>query len=355
MKRLYPIVVLFLAAACNSRVRYYPIPLPPPEVRRLAEFTGTPDPPASQKVLGTAGINFLPLATLTPGDTFLQYTIPSLRSRQYGGGEIENLGVLSQNEKFLRYSIRYPSDGLKISGYVNVPKGKGPFPVIIVLHGYANPSEYDILDYTTGVTDEYASEGYFVVHPNYRNFRPSESGDTLFRVGYAVDVLNLISLLEENSGKPGLFEKANTERIGLWGHSLGGSIALKVGVINSSIKAIVLYAPMSGDEQKNSQFFHFLTGSQTNQQELRATIDSFAAISPDHFYENMNAAVQLHHGTGDSVIPIMWAEETCNKLKEAKVKVECFYYDGAEHTFRARYLGDYNMRVNSFFATYLKK
>jgi dipeptidyl aminopeptidase/acylaminoacyl peptidase len=42
-------------------------------------------------------------------------------------------------------------------------------------------------------------------------------------------------------------------------------------------------------------------------------------------------------------------------LKAAGRQVECFYYDDAEHTFRARYLVDFSPRMDDFFAKYLKQ
>jgi hypothetical protein len=35
----------------------------------------------------------------------------------------------------MRYLITYRGDGLKISDVMNVPDGKGPFPVLVLNHG----------------------------------------------------------------------------------------------------------------------------------------------------------------------------------------------------------------------------
>jgi dienelactone hydrolase len=110
---------------------------------------------------------------------------------------------------------------------------------------------------------------------------------------------------------------------------------------------------MSGDEQKNSQFFNALTGSSDSQKELQASAQSFAAISPATYYKDIHAAIQIHHGTADSVIPVAWAQETCKALQDAKRDVACYYYDGAEHTFRTRDLEVFGPRVDDFFARLL--
>ncbi len=128
---------------------------------------------------------------------------------------------------FTRTLIRYPSDGLTISGFMDVPRGDGPFPVIIALHGYVDPSVYTTLDYTTRYADALASAGYFVLHPNLRSFPASDDGQDLFRVGMATDVLNLIAILKDAGGKPGPLQKADATHIGMWGHSMGGGITTR--------------------------------------------------------------------------------------------------------------------------------
>jgi uncharacterized protein len=356
MKLVSALLILCLLIACAPTPT--PAPAAPTPIVRLATFT--PAPTVTPYPTPTRAPTWTPEATATAAvvstpDPNSAYSIAALRLRAYGGGEIENLGLMAKNDILARYSIRYPSDGLNIHGFLSIPFGKGPFPVIIVIHGYVNPGEYQTIDYTTDAADGLVSQGYIVIHPDLRNFPPSDSGDVMFRAGYAIDVLNLIALVQQTAGRPGLLEQANAGRIGIWSHSMGGDIALKVAVISHDVKAILLYAPMSGDEQKNSQFFNFMTGNSENQQEMLASPETFASVSPDHYYKDITAAIQLHHGTGDTVIPIAWAEETCQELKDAGSHVECFYYDGAEHTFRTRYLVSFSPRMDEFFAKYLKQ
>lgn len=355
MKWSVVLIMLCLLVACQpSRLAPPAVLTSLPVTLPTARATVTPFPTPTRAATITPEPTATPFATLTP-NPYTPYTIAALRFRQYGGGDAQDLGVLSQNDLFARHAINYPSDGLNIHGFMNVQLRPGKYPVIIVIHGYGDPAQYDTLDYTTEAADGLASQGYIVIHPNLRNYRPSDSGDALYRVGYAVDVLNLIALVRQNAGKPGLFEQADASHIGIWSHSMGGDIALKVAVISRAVQAIFLYASMSGDEQKNSQFFQVLTGSKENQKELLASAQDFAAMSPVTYYADISAAIQLHHGTGDTVIPVAWAEETCKQLKDAKRNVQCFYYDGAEHTFRSRYNEQFAPRMNEFFATHLKK
>lgn len=357
MKLVSALLILCLLMACAPQVAA-PTPTPKPTVRpptRTPAPTRTPYPTPTRAPTWTPESTSTAQGIISTPDPFNVYTMNMLRMRQYGGGEVTKLEAMGKTDGFTRYFISYPSDGLKIYGFISIPFGKGPFPMIIALHGYVNPSEYQSLDYTTDAADGLARQGYLVIHPNMRNFPPSDKGDTLFRVGYAIDVLNLLALVKQNAGQPGLFEKANADRIGIWSHSLGGDVALRVAVVSRDIKAIVLYSSMSGDEQKNSQFFNDMLGSSETEKELLASPQSFAAISPATYYKDISAAIQIHHGTADTVVPLAWAKETCQALMDAGRQVDCRYYEGAEHTFRIRDLGQFGPSVDDFFARYLKQ
>ncbi len=187
--------------------------------------TATPFPTATQPPASTPTL--LPTLSATP-DPYFPWSIDYLRSRTYGGGQIEFLDVLEQNLYFTRTLIRYPSDGVNIYGFADIPNDEGSHPVIIALHGYIDPAIYNTLDYTAHYADALASAGYIVLHPNLRGYAPSDNGENLFRVGMAIDVLNLIALVQAQSGGTDLLKTADPAHIGLWGHSMGGGITTRV-------------------------------------------------------------------------------------------------------------------------------
>ena len=67
-------------------------------------------------------------------------TIDGLREREYEGGQIRITDTILVTDAYTRTYITYPSDGLTISGLMHVPFGPGPFPVIIMNHGYIAPA-----------------------------------------------------------------------------------------------------------------------------------------------------------------------------------------------------------------------
>ena len=326
VKRLIPLLVL-VALACQ-----------------FSGTTPTASPPPPQ-----------PTPTIIPASPqpYEQYTLAFLRERSYGGGSLEIIETIEETDSFTRYLIRYPSDGLNISGFANVPKGEGPYPVIIAIHGFVDPAIYKPLDYTTPTLDRLTQDGYIIFHPDLRNYPPSDEGDNLFRVGMAVDVLNLIALTTVESGPPELFAAAAQEKIGLLGYSLGGNIALRVLLVSSNIKATVLAASMGGDEIKNAQLLFRAFPDPAFQAELEISPEIVEGISLTNDYSNITSPIQLHHGVLDETIPVAWAEETCQALTDAGVQVECIYYPDEDHTFGDPVLDQYYEAMLGFYEMHL--
>lgn len=319
-------------------------------------FSSTSYPPKHILTVATltSSVNATPAFTVSPTlAPYEQYTIDFLRKRTYGGGNIKVTQVMKDDPSFTRYLIRYPSDGLNIYGFANVPKGQGPFPIIIVIHGFVKVSDYQTLDYTTDAADRITQAGYIVVHPNLRNYPPSDNGDNLFRVGMAVDILNLIALIRSGAGPVELLKSSAPNQIGLWGHSVGGEIILRVLTVSSDVKAAVLYSSISGDEIKNAQLLSSISSDPIFQTELNTSPTLLQRISPAYYYKNITTPIQLYHGTADTVVPLAWAQETCNALKDARVQTNCIFYQGEDHTFRSRVSDEFYDTMLNFFKTYL--
>src|SRR5687767_2924303 len=273
------LVISVILASCTSAP---PLPTSTPTLPATPTSTATPTP--------TTTVTSIPTISPTP-DPYYSWSIDYLRSRTYGGGQIEFLEVMAQNLYFTRYLMRYPSDGLNIYGFADVPNDEEPHPVIIALHGYIDPTIYYTLDYTTHYADAIASAGYIVLHPNLRGYAPSDNGENLFRVGMAIDVLNLITLVQSQSGGTDLLRTAMPDRIGMWGHSMGGGITTRVLTVTDDVRAAVLYGAMSGDERKNYEAILGWSGQTRGLEELNIPLEALNRISPMHFFQNITAAV----------------------------------------------------------------
>ncbi len=340
-KVFVPLVAMLLPlTACSA-----PALAPTAAYIPTSAFTVTSAPTAAP------AITAFPSATPDP---YWKYTIDYLRSRNYGGGQLEITDTDARNSSFTRYLFRYPSDGLMIYGFMNVPKGDGSFPVIIALHGYIDPSIYKTFDYTTHYADALASAGYLVLHPNLRNYPPSDQGDDLFHVGMAIDVLNLIGLLKSTDGESGPLQAADPSRIGLWGHSMGGGVATRVITVSKDVKAAVLYAAISGDEAKNDAAASIWSKHDTPDGNRLVPAEQLPRISPSYYFSAITAAVSLHQSLTDPVVPVQWSMQTCAELKVLGKDVDCHYYDHMPHTFERQGDKEFIQYTIQFFDRILK-
>jgi dipeptidyl aminopeptidase/acylaminoacyl peptidase len=338
------ILIIFVLTACNLTVPA-PTAFPAPTSTPVATSTLVPTL--------TATPTLIPTLSPTP-DPYFPWTIDYLRSRAYGGGQIEFLEVMGQNLYFTRYLIRYPSDGLNIYGFANIPNDEGPHPIIIALHGYIDPAIYNTLDYTTLYADALATAGYIVLHPNLRGYLPSDGGENLFRVGMAIDVLNLIALVQAQSGGADWLRTALRDRIGLWGHSMGGGISTRVLTVSEDVKAAVLYAAMSGDEAKNYAAIYGWSNQARGLEELNVPAEALNGISAMHYFGDITAAIGIHHGTADALVPMDWSVTTCDQLTALGKPVDCVYYQDMPHTFYGAGNEEFIQNTIRFYDQHLK-
>lgn len=327
------ILFILLMSGCVVNAESESLPEP---VESVIQYTSTPSPSAiptatpSRTPTPTATLNPLVTLTSTP-DPFLELYIDSLKTRNYGGGVLEDVNNVSSPAGFTRKIFKYRSEGLDLFGFINIPEGEGPFPVILVLHGYVEPAEYRTLDYTVRYTDALAEAGYITIHPNLRGYADSENGENIFGIGDTIDTLNLLELIRQQAGSEGMLKRADANRIGVWGHSMGGGITARILVIDREVKAGLLYASIHMNEEFN--LAHFEKDGRGNEK-IRAPSSALSMISPLNYLDEISAAVSIHHGELDLVVPVKWSQDLCEEFIELEKDVECHTYAEQAHTFR---------------------
>ena len=301
-----------------------------------------------------------PTATPTPTpDPYAGLYIDDLRARSYGvTGTIEVVDTLGDFAGFTRYLIRYPSDGLRINGFMNVPKGVGPFPVVVVVHGYIPPTTYKTVAYTSMYADYIASSGYLVLHPDLRGHGTSEgSSQPAFRVGYAIDVLNLIALAKK-------LPNARTDGgIGIMGHSMGGGVTGRVMVVSPDVKAAVLYAAVSLDEARTDRFPSSGTPGPTRTPPAgtpgptRTPVPPEVAerISPINYIRYLSGPVGIHHGEADRDVSPQNSVRVVERLQAEGRAYEYFTYPDQPHTLWGDAHTLFNRRVVALFDRTIKR
>ena len=295
-----------------------------------------------------------PRSTPTLAPSLMQpYTITGLQARTYPGGQIQIRATLDRFPSYTRVYIDYPSDGLTITGVMNIPAGDGPFPVVILLHGYYERSTYWSGQGTWQAAEFFAQHGYLTIAPDFRSWGASDSGINLFATGLVIDTINLISAVSS-------LPQADASQVVLWGHSMGGGVATKVLTIDSRIRAAVLHAPNSANDA--DLIARWGPGCLPGQREgdvmcnpaevipAPASADLVAAyfqmahddqllqhIAPIYHLESITAPVQIHIGSGDGVTlsqtPPEWSETLYLGLLDAERDAAYFVYPGQGHFF----------------------
>lgn len=339
--------------------------LPPPYVA-IKTFTPSPIPAET----------FTPSPTPTIEELIFPYTIDGLRQHDYQSGEIHTRSALDENEKYNSYLIDYPSDGLTITGVMQIPKGAGPFPVILMNHGFFSRSVYNSGDGTDRSSAYLAEHGYITLASDYRSWGGSDIGESLFYSGQVIDVINLLNAIPS-------IRQADPNRVGMWGHSMGGGITMKVLTIDSRIKAVVLYSPVSADfadiiaRWGNGCFGDIAEGEQSigcnsadvvpldlpsNLQDAYRiagqNADMLKEVSPFYHLENVTAPIQIHYGTEDGKVlsgtPPQWSVGLTQALRDAGKQVEMYQYEGERHSFIGEPWFVFMGRVLRFFDSNLK-
>ena len=323
-----------------------PAPTSTPTMTPTSQPTATSTPTSVPSNTPTATAS----STLTPTpDPYAGLTIANIATRTYGGGEITVEEVLGVTETFTRNLITYPSDGLTLYGFMNTPKGDGPFPVVLVMHGYVAPEQFYTIAYTTRYADALAQAGYLVIHPNYRNWPPSDDGPDSFRVAHAIDAMNLAAIIREQAGRPGPLEHVDSDFVGMLGHSMGGGITLRVITAGPEVQAAVLYGSMSGDEKQNFEKILIWSAGERGADELATPPEALERISPIFHLDRITAAVSIHHGENDGTTPLAWSRDLCERLQTLEKTVECFTYPDQPHTFQGEQDLLFIRRVIDFF------
>lgn len=302
-----------------------------------------------------------------PQDLLHPLAIEALRQREYPGSQIEIEQTLSAGQNYQRYIASYKSDGLKIFGLLTVPQGQKPeggFPAIIFNHGFIPPEQYVTTQRYEDYVDALAKAGYVVFKPDYRGHGNSEGKPEggYFSPGYTVDILNALSSIKKHPD-------VNPEKIGMWGHSMGGFLTLRSMVISRDVKAGVIWAGSVGsyeDFLENwpaSQRWRSMREHREQRPERESFIQKFGtpsqnpefwdSISPTAFLSQISGPVQLHHAVEDQHVPFEFSKKLKDLLEKEGKEVELYSYPGSDHNLRS----DFNAvmgKTVEFFNTYLK-
>jgi dipeptidyl aminopeptidase/acylaminoacyl peptidase len=362
LKRLTSLFFLLVLTACRQvSAGDASTPDPTAAAPALSASTRTPNPP-------TASPASIPIATQTYEQAIYPYTIEGLRQHDYQSGAVTVLGVIEETKDFTSYLIEYPSDGLNIRGVMQIPtRGEPPYPVIVMNHGWFSRTAYRSGDGTARAAEFLNIYGYLTISSDYRSWGTSDTGPSLFYSGLAIDVVNLLKAIPS-------IPQADAGRVGLWGHSMGGAVTMKVltivgdspfvgaGSARPLVRAAVLYSTVSADQADvlerwglgcygdvlDGEFRTDCNSSDVVPLDLpKELLDAYLRsasdpetmklISPIYHLDFVDAPVQIHYGEWDgeelSGTPPAWSINLFEALQEAGKPVKLIEYKEQRHSF----------------------
>lgn len=308
----------------------------PPTVPETGAPTGAAPSPTttSSSPTTTATPRATPTATPTPTPT-PPLSPEALFTKTYDGRNLTLGREIASTAAYQQHLVTYEGDGLTISGRLLVPRGQGPFPAVVLAHGYADPAVYDNTSQMSRERDYLARQGYVTLLVDYRNHATSSKdpdADANLRLGYAVDVINAAKALQQDPNvKP--------DKIALMGRSMGGGVTYTALVAAPGLfKAGILYAPVSSSSVDN--FEKWTRPDRATTQRVVATLgepsanpDAWAKTSARTYFGRITEPVMIHQGTADLSCPPQWAQASVDALKAAGKSVEYFTYPGQPHVF----------------------
>ncbi|MBI5300623.1 MAG: prolyl oligopeptidase family serine peptidase [Chloroflexi bacterium] len=288
-----------------------------------------------------------------------------MRQPEYPGSDITIEQTLAPGSNYNRHVVSYKSDGLKIYALMTVPKSAKPktgYPAIIFNHGYIAPAQYRTTERYVAYVDAIAKSGYIVFKSDYRGNGNSEGAPGgHFSPAYTIDVLNALGSVKK-------YKDTDPNRIGMWGHSLGGDITLRAMVVSREIKAGVIWAGTVGSYAEQTNMWGRRHGSQggpgpgstpsapqgfeqfgTPQQNPQF----WDSISPNNYVADLSGPLQLHHGTADQEVPLRFSEELYAQVQAVGKTIEFYKYPGSDHNISQGFT-QAMQRTIAFFDKYVK-
>jgi len=288
-----------------------------------------------------------------------KYSFDNLSKSKFIGHEIE-IGeqIEEEDDEYDMYVFYfYAQDPIdvknvkKVSGLLTVPVFEGQYPIIIQFRGYVDQAIYSTGIGTMRSAQEYAKAGFISLSPDFLGYGESENPSELsieerFQTySTALSLIASLDNLDRAFSKKEINITSDENKLGIWGHSNGGHIALSVLAITKRSLPTVLWAPVT--KPFPYSILYFTDEFDDEGKALRKVVADFEKdydvfkFSPSRYYDRITSIIQIHQGTADDAVPLEWTDEFVQQMDTLEIENEYFVYPGADHNL----LGGWNEAV----------
>ncbi|MBO8170277.1 MAG: S9 family peptidase [Bacillaceae bacterium] len=220
------------------------------------------------------------------------------------------------------YHVTYPAQNLKVTGYLAVPRGDGPFPVLVYCRGGIGNVGMTKLAWVSRIVEK----GVMVFAPFYRGNRGGEGRED-FAGEDRYDVIDALPLLAEHP-------LADAGRIHLFGFSRGALNALFAAMESPIPRSVAVWGGVSD-----------LAMTYEERVDLRRMLkrviggppwklpEAYRERSPIFHVQNLPCPVCIIHGTKDQQVSIRHADRLADALQKVEKPYERLIYEGLGHHF----------------------
>ena len=263
-------------------------------------------------------------------------SLPTLMRQEFAGGRVTRVRRVAVTDAYTRWEVTYPAGGTTVSGVLLRPTGRGPFPAVVLNHGYIEPSVYVTGQGLSREQDALARAGFVVLHTDYRGHAGSDAAGELereTRLGYTRDTLHAVGSVKR-------LPYVDPDRVAMLGRSMGGGVTLNALVAQpGAVRAAVLYASVSSRFVDNLEQFT-IPGRPEAARRLYDRFGTpaeeptfYAGLSSRTYFDRVAAPVLIHHGSLDDTCPLRWSEQTQRLLVRDGVASVLRVYEGEQHAF----------------------
>jgi fermentation-respiration switch protein FrsA (DUF1100 family) len=181
-----------------------------------------------------------------------------------------------RSDPWTREDLTIEAPGASLAAWLYRPAGSGPFPVVIMSHGFGALKEMS-LDRTAEI---FAGGGYAVIVYDHRNLGRS-TGEPRQHISAWDQVHDMRDVVTRALS----LDCVDPARVALWGTSFSGGVAIIAGAVDRRVAAVIAQAP-------------FVSGS--------ATLDRMVPAAAQHqLFEAFRAERSRLQGGGEpTLIPI---------------------------------------------------
>ncbi len=230
---------------------------------------------------------------------------------------------LSNTEKYL-YTLK--SSGFNISGHIYISDKNKKTPIIILLRGY-----YPQASFKTGVSTDkialfLAKNGFSTISIDFLGYGSSDKElknlweNRFIKPKQVLDLIDCIKNTRFFKNNKQIELPIYNQKIGLWGYSNGGQIAVSVLEASKQDYPTVLWAPMLAPFPYSILSFSYSDEDQGKSarfwvHDFEKDYDS-TKFSITTFIKDINADIQIHQSLVDTSINTAWIDDFVKKFKQ---------------------------------------